>query len=97
MIARRRRNLQGSFFYTFCLVLQVDSFLRVENFTEAHANALGFVCRSNFTSQLLIQMVNMYISEFTQQEDCRNKRMTKHLCVQNNTGLLLVCFVVILT
>ena len=39
----------------------------------------------------------MYISDFTQQEEGRNKRMTKRLCVQNNTGLLLVCFVVILT
>ena len=39
----------------------------------------------------------MYISEFTQQEDSRNKRMTKLLCVQNKTELLLVCFVVIVT
>ena len=31
------------------------------------------------------------------QQDCRKKRTTKRLCVTNVTGLLLACFVVILT
>ena len=35
-------------------------------------------------------------SEFMQQ-DSKKKRMAKHLCVTNVTGLLLMCFVVIFT
>ena len=45
-----------SFFYTFCQFLQVDYFLRTENFTNTCQRARfcerRHDCRSNFTSQV---------------------------------------------